>query len=762
LKRSSIVRLAALAALVLAALSAAAPATPPAAAPRQREFVEAVDFPYYLYPRSLWDRELVWLKNIGVRTVEFSIPWNWHQVKPGDYDFTGRTSERRDLAGFIRRLRRLGLRAWIRPLPPTPGWRDDGPAPRQWQAALSNLLAPQTVSHGGPIAWVEGREPALDAPAPPGPVITISATDSAALARSREALHTARGSLLWINVEDKLYPAGWEPAGMPLLQGGAVGLSGDERPNALALRRSAALLRHWSPLIPAMQQVALPKASEDKLPDAISVAELASGPVSAVSVTNRGGAPFHGDLRVFEPLTKHTMVVPSVTVPPGDSLWLPLNVSLAANGLCPDCSNFSSMERLVYASAELLSVEFENGILAMEFAAPAEGEAVLQLERKPVGPYLAAGIPADFEWDDKTLRLRLPIPASRTPDHRVRVGIAIEEPETSAFFSDAHRLIIGQPNTVETLYSSPKVAARSRLRLPESFTATSENKSPNEIEYQVTVPPDALHGSYADMALEADGMPLGRARVQLFRPVSVRIVDAMHTHFGQHAEFTPDPPIVAIEPRAGTNIEVSLRNNWPSIETYKLVFSGDGLDFFQPKTEISIAAIDERQINLRILASQDSSGGVLRDWRLHLTGAGEADLPMRAVLVPKGRTVAWSADLYGDGETEWVLESQQARAIFSTRDGGRWLEFTSKEANSNFLPDAGAFSGSGAVTVMADGDTLKFIGPSWRRSARLAGGVLSIEQSTPLAADGIEPQKQSGIALTIEHPSAHRAIYTLQ
>ena len=51
-----------------------------------------------MYPRQLWERELVWLKAIGIRTVEFSIPWNWHQVQPGKYDFTGDTASRRDLA----------------------------------------------------------------------------------------------------------------------------------------------------------------------------------------------------------------------------------------------------------------------------------------------------------------------------------------------------------------------------------------------------------------------------------------------------------------------------------------------------------------------------------------------------------------------------------------------------------------------------------------------------------------------------------------
>ena len=35
-----------------------------------REFVQAVEFPYYQRPRQLWERDLVALKNIGVRAVE--------------------------------------------------------------------------------------------------------------------------------------------------------------------------------------------------------------------------------------------------------------------------------------------------------------------------------------------------------------------------------------------------------------------------------------------------------------------------------------------------------------------------------------------------------------------------------------------------------------------------------------------------------------------------------------------------------------------
>ena len=121
----------------LAALRLAATALAAAAGPAPREYVQAVEFPYYLYPRQLWERELVWLKAIGIRTIEFSIPWNWHELRPAEFDFTGRTSPRRDLAALLRILRRLELRAWVRPMPPVGGWLNNG-----WPATAADAQPP--------------------------------------------------------------------------------------------------------------------------------------------------------------------------------------------------------------------------------------------------------------------------------------------------------------------------------------------------------------------------------------------------------------------------------------------------------------------------------------------------------------------------------------------------------------------------------------------------------------------------------------------
>ena len=155
--------------------------------PEPAPFVHAVEFRYEQIPKALWERELVWLKNIGVTTVAFSI-----------------TADAQDWQQFLSALlRRLDLKAWVR-----------GPSPVP-------IDSTQLSAHGGPIAFIH---------APPGRVAVISATDPLALVHSRQALAGGTDALLWVDVEDTLHPS---------FRKGAVSLSGEERAGAAAVRSSA-------------------------------------------------------------------------------------------------------------------------------------------------------------------------------------------------------------------------------------------------------------------------------------------------------------------------------------------------------------------------------------------------------------------------------------------------------------------------------------------------------------------------------------------
>ena len=146
----------------------------------------------------------------------------------GDFDFTGRTSRAATSRASSKSFAASDCTPGCDPCPPPPIGRAPEPrcspdslAPDAWSNALEQVLGTQTMTHGGPIAWVEGHVVSIDAPEPPTPVKILPATDSAAFLHSREAIVTARGALLWTDVEDALYPAGWEPAPGSLLRSGA-------------------------------------------------------------------------------------------------------------------------------------------------------------------------------------------------------------------------------------------------------------------------------------------------------------------------------------------------------------------------------------------------------------------------------------------------------------------------------------------------------------------------------------------------------------
>jgi hypothetical protein len=107
------------------------------------------------------------------------------------------------------------------------------------------------------------------------------------------------------------------------------------------------------------------------------------------------------------------------------------------------------------------------------------------------------------------------------------------------------------------------------------------------------------------------------------------------------------------------------------------------------------------------------------------------------------------------------LESQRARAVFSTQDGGRWLEFLWKDGNVNFLPEQGVFASAGRVDVRESGDTLEFTGRGWKRSVRLVEAELTVEQTTPLPADGLAAERRGNVGMTVARPSPATAVIRL-
>jgi hypothetical protein len=262
-----------------------------------------------------------------------------------------------------------------------------------------------------------------------------------------------------------------------------------------------------------------------------------------------------------------------------------------------------------------------------------------------------------------------------------------------------------------------------------------------------------------NLGIEADGVLLGRARLQLFRPLSVHVADAAKLHFGEEEELPVEPAVVTLDPKSTRNLDISLRNNAPQIQSFAVEPQADGWEFMPAKAEISIGGAMERVVSLRAFAKADQ--GAICEGRIRISGGTQMEVPFRIAALPRAQTLSYPMDLDGDGSPEWVLESARARAVFSTQDGGRWLEFVWKDTGSNFIPAQGALGGAGPVEARKLENGVEFTAGSWRRTVKLSEASLTIEQSAPLAAEGPQTVKRDAVTLQVERTSPRRAVYTL-
>lgn len=71
---------------------------------------------YWRLERSAWKPGLTQLHDLGLPIVETYVPWQVHEVAPGEYDF-GKTDARKDIGAFIDIAAELGLLVFVRPGP---------------------------------------------------------------------------------------------------------------------------------------------------------------------------------------------------------------------------------------------------------------------------------------------------------------------------------------------------------------------------------------------------------------------------------------------------------------------------------------------------------------------------------------------------------------------------------------------------------------------------------------------------------------------
>lgn len=138
------------------------------------------EFHYWRNTAEHWGAIFRALRAMGLRVVSTYVPWNYHEIEPGRYDFDGTTSPQRNLVGFLEQAAREGFHVFIRPGPYIYAEWPHGGVPeraaryhrldpaflqmaRHYTEHVCRVLAPWQITRGGPIILCQ----ACNEPYPP-------------------------------------------------------------------------------------------------------------------------------------------------------------------------------------------------------------------------------------------------------------------------------------------------------------------------------------------------------------------------------------------------------------------------------------------------------------------------------------------------------------------------------------------------------------------------------------------------------------------
>ena len=72
---------------------------------------------YFRTPREHWRTVFRRLREAHCDTLSTYVPWSWHEIEDGKFDFTGRTHPSRDLVTFLAMAADQGLKLVVKPGP---------------------------------------------------------------------------------------------------------------------------------------------------------------------------------------------------------------------------------------------------------------------------------------------------------------------------------------------------------------------------------------------------------------------------------------------------------------------------------------------------------------------------------------------------------------------------------------------------------------------------------------------------------------------
>lgn len=130
------------------------------------------EFHYWRNDPDHWEGILERIQGLGLKSISSYVPWQYHALQTGSYDFTGETKRSRNLVRFLELVAQAGLWLLIRPGPYIYAeWKNAGvpdwvypyhrlhpefmKLTQDYVSAVCEVLRPQLATHGGRIVALQ-------------------------------------------------------------------------------------------------------------------------------------------------------------------------------------------------------------------------------------------------------------------------------------------------------------------------------------------------------------------------------------------------------------------------------------------------------------------------------------------------------------------------------------------------------------------------------------------------------------------------------
>lgn len=397
--------------------------------------------------------------------------------------------------------------------------------------------------------------------------------------------------------------------------------------------------------------------------------------------------------------------IPRVTVPPRESLLLPVRIPL--NHPLLDLGPGLEGDEIVYSTAELTRVTYEKSSLQLEFTAPEDGEIALRLAHRPTS----------LKIDGKSATIRpgpaagvyvLPIPRGTAPHFIRRLEASYISPAPDVQIDTSGPWIAGSTRKA-TVKVRNLTASALAVSLGPGKTELVAPASARALATDVAISQRVPNGASLTIPVHLRENKTGGRK--WLRIATVQVHDAFEysvTSPGgvsfplrEDQAFPVEHPLLISESLPDSAVVRVRIKNWLDREQkISLATEQSGLELTPSSAAITLPAGGEQTIEMHV---KPANGSGLYRLRLRLNGQGLEVIENVAIAaVAPHESIAYAYDFDRDGFDDVILENQFVRLFVTPRAGGRSFGFVSKTSNRNAFNSIGSFHDTFATRFEPD------------------------------------------------------------